>query len=70
MNVEQVINYNNSMTVSNLDSLPAGRGCQFLLVIEGIKEDHYIAKRWMRKVPAVILPVERVIRFWGDETNG
>ena len=49
--------------VHNLESLPHGTGCPYLLVITGQFDNEYIAKRWMRKLPSFVHNNERIIRF-------
>lgn len=52
-----------SIKITNLDALPAGTGCPYLLVIESLYADTYIAERWMRKLPRSIPTNKRIIRF-------
>lgn len=46
------IRYDASMLISNVESLPRGTGCRYLLCIPGPTErDPLIAKSWHRKFP-------------------
>lgn len=49
--------------ITNLNVLPLGTGCPYLLVITGQFDDQYIAKRWLRKLPRFVHCTERIIRF-------
>lgn len=52
-----------SVKIKNLESLPRGLNCPFLLVIESPYYGEYVAKRWLRKMPATTKQLEHVIRF-------
>ena len=49
--------------IHNLEALPHGTGCAYLLVITGQYDNEYIAKRWMRKLPNSVHQNERIVRF-------
>lgn len=63
--MRQIIDYNPTIRVLNLDQLPKGTGSRFLLVINTIYEQpkEYIAKRWLRKLPEHTNRGETIIRF-------
>lgn len=50
-------------TITNLESLPKGAGCRYLLAIESPYPGEYVAKQWKRKMPAHTKGGEVVIRF-------
>ena len=52
-----------SVTITNLDALPAGTGARLLLVLESPYYGEYVAKRWLRKLPQTVKRIERIIRF-------
>ncbi len=52
-----------SITITNLDHLPHGAGCGYLLVIESPYPGEYIAEKWLRKLPQSCPNHKRVIRF-------
>ena len=63
----QIINYKENSTeisknLRNLDSLPNGLGCRFLLTIKG-KNNDLIAKQWKRKAPKFLADNEILITF-------
>lgn len=58
-----LIDYDPALKISNIESLPAGTGARYLLVVESPYYGEYIAKRWLRKLPASVSRIERVIRF-------
>ena len=60
---ESIVDYCPEITITNTDSLPAGTGCQYLLVIESPYAYQYIAKRWLRKLPQSVKRTERIVRF-------
>lgn len=59
-----IIDYDReSVKLTNLNSLPRGTGCKFLLAIESPYPGEYAAKRWLRKMPSTTNRCEVVIRF-------
>ena len=55
-----------TVQIVNLDQLPRGTGCRFLLVIEGLGPgDPFIAERWTRNPPMDCPAWKRIIRFRG-----
>lgn len=52
-----------AVKVTNLDALPKGTGCKYLLVIESPYFGEYVAKQWLRKMPSTTKRCEAVIRF-------
>lgn len=66
--MRSVIDYcRESMTVTNIDQLPRGLGCSLLLVIESPYPNEYVAKRWLRKMPATTKRCEHVLRIGSDK---
>lgn len=64
MLADKIIDYcPESVKVDNLDALPRGAGCQYLVVIDSPYDHEYIAKRWARVMPKSLGRAERVIRF-------
>ena len=51
------------MKIANTDQLPRGTGCKLLLVIDSPYLGEYVAKRWLRKMPANTARGETVVRF-------
>lgn len=51
--------------ITNVGSLPGGRGCQFLEVMHSHIPDTIIAVQWRRKIPAS-LPVDHFIVDLGE----
>ena len=49
--------------ITNLDQLPKGTGCSYLLVLESPYYGEYAAKRWLRKLPGSVKRTERIVRF-------
>ncbi len=59
-----IIDYDREATkIMNTESLPRGLNAPFLLVVLSPYDGVYIAKRWLRKLPARVSNVERIIRF-------
>jgi len=63
----QTINYKEhraelDKAIRNLDSLPGGLRCNYLLTIQG-EQDTLIAKQWKRKAPKSLQSNEVLIRF-------
>jgi len=61
------INYKNhraelDKAVRNLESLPSGTGCRFLLTIQG-EHGTLVAKQWKRKEPKSLASNEILIKF-------
>ena len=48
--------------VQNLESLPSGLGCKYLILVSGL-EDNLIAKQWKRKKPVRLSKIEYLITF-------
>lgn len=63
MNTRTIIDNSPAITITNLEQLPPGTGCKYLLVIESPYAGEYAAKRWLRKMPAKTSRIEAVIRF-------
>ena len=62
--MRNIIDYDrNSMKITNLDQLKRGLNCKLLLVIESTYPAEYVAKRWLRKMPATTNPCEAVMRL-------
>lgn len=62
--MRSILDYDRERTkISNTESLPRCLGCRLLLVIESPYADEYVAKRWLRKMPATTAKGEHVIRF-------
>jgi hypothetical protein len=63
-NVRTIIDYDReTITIRNLDALPRGLGASLLLVVESPYAGEYVAKRWLRKMPATTERCHAVIRF-------
>lgn len=56
------IDYHKELTIKNLDALPAGLNCRWLIVIPSPYANEFVAKRWARK-PPTLKSGEQVIRF-------
>jgi len=64
MAVRRIIDYDREATkITNLDQLPSGLGLNLLLVIDSPYEGVYIAKRWLRKMPATTRQGEAIVRL-------
>lgn len=62
--MRNIIDYNPGvMTITNLDQLPKGLGCKLLLVINSPYPGEYVAKRWLRKMPATTRSTESIVRL-------
>lgn len=61
--MRHIIDYSPELKITNLDALPRGTGCKFLLVIESPHCGEYVAKRWLRKMPESTRRCEAVVRF-------
>lgn len=59
----KIVDYCRELTITNIDALPRGTGSGLLLAVESIYAGEYIAKRWLRKLPATMGRCEVVIRF-------
>lgn len=61
--MRSIIDYNReTMTITNLDQLPKGLNRSLLLVTASPFANEYIAKRWLRKMPASTARNESVMR--------
>ena len=58
-----LIDYDPEIKITNIESLPSGTGARYLLVVESPYYGEYIAKKWLRKLPASVSRIERIIRF-------
>lgn len=58
-----VLYHTRDMRITNLDALPAGTGCPYLVVIESHRMSEYVARRWLRKMPSALKRGELLIRF-------
>ncbi len=58
-----IIDNSPELRITNTDQLPRGLGCRFLLVLESPYPGEYIAKRWLRKMPATTARCEAVVRL-------
>ncbi len=60
-----VIPYNPELPVVNLEQLPAGTGCRYLLCFKSDNERGtiYVAKQWKRRLPKEVAPHEVVVAF-------
>ena len=61
--MRNIVDNEPALTIRNLSALPAGTGCRYLLAIEGMSPGEYVAKRWLRKMPATTDRLEVIIRF-------
>jgi tRNA(Glu) U13 pseudouridine synthase TruD len=59
----RIIDHNRDLVIRNIEALPRGLNCPFMLALESHIYGEYIAKRWLRKIPAKVAPGEVVIRF-------
>lgn len=57
----RIMQYSNELIVKNLEALPGGIRCNYLIVISGQNSD-LIAKAWKRKKP-VLQPSELLVIF-------
>lgn len=63
----EIVDYNpNEHTVTNLDQLAKGTGCPYLLAIASPYPGQFIAKRWLRTLPASSSRIEVILRFGND----
>ena len=61
--MRSIVDYDrNTMTVTNLDQLTGGLGCNLLLVVDSPYEDEYVAIRWLRKMPKTTQQCEHIMR--------
>ena len=58
----RIIPTNPYLTITNLYSLPKGRGCRYLLCITG-EGGAFVAKQWRRTLPEATNEIEAVIDF-------
>ena len=58
-----LIDYDPEIKITNIESLPSGTGARYLLVVESPYYGEYVAKKWLRKLPASVSRIERIIRF-------
>jgi hypothetical protein len=59
-----IVDYDkNRDVIRNLDALPGGLGCKYLLAIESPYPCEYVAKQWKRKMPANTNRGEVIIRI-------
>lgn len=63
MIASSLVDYDPALKITNIEALPSGTGARYLLVIESPYYGEYIAKRWLRKLPASVSRIERIIRF-------
>ena len=62
--MRNIVDYDRiAVTIRNLDALPRGLNAPLLLAIESPYRGEYVAKRWLRKMPANTAACEVVIRF-------
>jgi hypothetical protein len=60
----KILRNTEEIDVRNIEQLPAGLGCRFLLCLEShLINDRYIAKRWLRKLPKETKECEAIIDF-------
>lgn len=68
-NLLQSIPYSPSLIILNINQLPKGTGCKYLLTIlrdsavKGELRREYIAKAWKRKCPLAVALGETIIVF-------
>ena len=61
---DYLVDYHAQLDITNLDQLPRGTGCKYLLVIEGQAAGSYIAKKWLRTLPKRRPQrIERIVRL-------
>ena len=58
-----IIDYEPILTITNIEQLPHGTGCKYLIAIESPYYGEYIAKSWKRSMPLSTKRGEVVIRF-------
>ena len=58
-----IIDYDPGLQITNLEALPRGTGCRYLLAVESPYAGEYIAKRWLRSMPPTTGRCECVIRM-------
>ena len=63
MELRHIVDYEPALDIRNIDSLPRGLGCRYLLVVESHYLGTYIAKAWKRKMPSTTKRGEAIIRF-------
>ncbi len=62
--MRSIIDYDpNETKIMNLNQLPGGLGLKLLLVINSPHDGIYVAKRWLRKMPATTRSGEHVVRL-------
>lgn len=59
----KIVDFEPDLTITNLDQLPRGTGAPYLLVVDSPYPGEYVAKRWIRNLPATTQRGETVIRF-------
>lgn len=58
----ETVKYTPDLKVANIEALPAGLGCRYLIAIEA-HTGILIAKAWKRKQPTSLKPGEVLITF-------
>ena len=58
-----IIDYEPALKITNVEQLPRGTGCKYLVVVDSIYYGEYIAKAWKRNMPVHTARGESVIRF-------
>ena len=61
----ETIPYSPTLPVVNLEQLPKGTGCRYLLAFRSDNEKGtvYVAKQWKRRLPKATAPHEVIISF-------
>lgn len=62
MTVLQYKEMKHSLRITNLENLPKGLGCHYLICIEG-EDKTLIAKQWKRRQPQTLQPSEILVSF-------
>ena len=57
-----IIQYSRQLDIRNIENLPGGLKCNYLLAIQG-QDNTLIAKQWKRKQPASLKQKEVLIKF-------
>ena len=61
--MRRIIDYSPQVKITNLDALPRGLRCPYLLAVESPYAGEYVAKQWKRRMPPSTKRGEVVIRF-------
>lgn len=61
--MRRIVDYEPILDIQNVEQLPKGLGCKYLLVIDSPYPATYIAKAWKRSMPATTRRGETIIRF-------